>query len=78
MQNILGASIDAYVDLIGGYDRFAAATRAACYRWVGKTLAVVTDGEVARSGCPQLAAPEARRDCEAGARSMDDALVTFS
>ena len=32
---------------------FTGATRAACYRWLGKTIAVVTDGDFADSGCPQ-------------------------
>ena len=50
----------------------------ACYRWLGKTLAVLTDGEFARAGCPRLAGAAARRECEAGARRMDEPLVTFS
>jgi hypothetical protein len=37
----------------------------------------VTNGDFAEDGCPQLAA-EAREACLAGARTMDDALVTFS
>lgn len=41
-------------------------------------LAVVTDGEFGHTGCPQLEALDARRVCAAGARSMDEALVTFS
>jgi hypothetical protein len=45
---------------------------------LGKTLGVVTDGDFARAGCPQLEAADARRLCDAGARSMDEALVTFS
>jgi hypothetical protein len=53
-------------------------TRAACYRWLGKTLAVLTDGEFARTGCPQLVDEDARRECRAGARRLDEPLVTFS
>jgi hypothetical protein len=38
----------------------------------------VTDGEFGRAGCPQLVEAEARRGCEAGARRIDEPLVTFS
>ena len=48
-----------------------------CYEWLGRTLAVVTNGSFARAGCTELR-PAARRDCAAGAARMDDALVTFS
>ena len=64
--------------LIDGCRRFAAAARAACYRWLGKALAVVTDGAFARDGCPRLSPPGARRACEQGASTMEDPLVTFS
>jgi hypothetical protein len=76
VQNLLGYPTDAFVDLIGRCD-FVRAARAACYRWLGKTLAVLTDGDFERAGCVRLPAP-ARRQCRAGARSMDEALVTFS
>jgi hypothetical protein len=45
---------------------------------MGKALAVVTDGRFTRSGCPQLRGAAARRHCGEGARTMEDALVTFS
>ena len=45
---------------------------------MGKALAVVTDGRFERAGCPKLAAADARRECREGARTMDEALVTFS
>jgi hypothetical protein len=77
-QNLIGASTATYVRLIGGCRRFAAAPRPACYRWLGKALAVLTDGRFGREGCPRLTRADARRECEAGARRMDDALVTFS
>ena len=77
VQNLLDAPTRTYVALIDGCERFTGATRAVCYRWLGRTLAVVTDGEFARTGCPQLARA-ARRQCEAGARRIDEALVTFS
>ena len=40
--------------LIGGCARFAGGGARRCYRWLGKTLAVLTDGEFARDGCPRL------------------------
>ena len=78
VQNLLDASTRDYVRLIEGCEHFAADARAACYRWLGKALAVVTDGRFARSGCPKLATAAARRYCEEGARTMNEALVTFS
>jgi hypothetical protein len=77
VQNLLGAPSDAFVRLIGRCALFAGAPREACYRWLGKTITVVTDGAFARSGCPRLEAA-ARRACAAGARTSEDALVTFS
>jgi hypothetical protein len=77
VQNLLDAPMATYVTLIGGCERFGGAVRAACYRWLGKTLAVLTDGRFATEGCPHLRAA-ARRECAAGAGTMDEALVTFS
>jgi hypothetical protein len=77
VQNLLGYPTSAFVDLIGRCESFGGPVRAACYRWLGKTLAVLTDGEFARSGCPQLT-PARARLCTDGARSMNEALVTFS
>jgi hypothetical protein len=78
VQNLLGYPIAAYVELIGRCELFGGATRRACYRWLGKTLAVLTDGVFARSGCAQVAGADGRRYCRQGGRSMNDALVTFS
>lgn len=77
-QNLLGRPVADFVRLIGRCELFAGETRSDCYRWLGKAFAVLTDGAFERSGCPKLAAADARRDCEAGARTMEDALVTFS
>ena len=78
VQNLLGASEDAFVRLIGRCELFSERhPRRACYSWLGKTITVVTDGAFARSGCARLDG-EARRECALGARSADDALVTFS
>jgi hypothetical protein len=76
-QNLLGSENDVYVRLIEGCERFAGAVRPECYRWLGRTLAVLTDGGFARDGCPRLEGA-ARRECAAGAARMEDALVTFS
>lgn len=77
-QRLLDGPDAAYVDLIARCATFADAARPACYRWLGKVLAVLTDGGFERFGCPELAGAAARRECVAGARSMEEALVTFS
>jgi len=77
-QNLLGASTASYVRLLGRCELFDGATRAACYRWLGKAVAVLTDGAFGRQGCPSLASTDARRLCLAGARELEAALVTFS
>jgi hypothetical protein len=78
VQNLLGYPIATFVQLSNRCELFARTARAACYQWLGKTLAVLTDGVFEHEGCPQLAAREARRHCRAGAQAMDDPLVTFS
>ena len=79
VQNLLREPADALVDLVARCDGFAAAgVRSACRRWLGKALAVLTDGDFADDGCPRLEAPRARRECAAGAATMDTALETFS
>ena len=78
VQNLLGYPMSAYVDLISRCPVFLGRVRAACFRWLGKTLAVLTDGRFARAGCPRLEPARARRQCRAGARTMEEALVTFS
>jgi hypothetical protein len=77
VQNLLGEPPAALVDLIGRCGLFQGSTERACYRWLGKTIAVVTDGGFARTGCAQLAGL-ARADCRAGAAAMEEALETFS
>jgi hypothetical protein len=78
VQNLLDAPIGTYLGLIERCEVFTGAARGECYRWLGKALAVLTDGRFAGDGCPKLPAADARRECEAGARRMDEALVTFS
>ncbi len=79
VQNLLREPPEALVDLVARCDGFGAArVRSACVRWLGKATAVLTDGAFAEDGCPQLATARARRECAAGAASMDTALETFS
>jgi hypothetical protein len=78
VQNLLDASTADYVALIEGCELFDRMPRVECYRWLGKTLAVVTDGAFGEEGCQQLQSAAARRECGAGALSMNEALVTFS
>jgi hypothetical protein len=78
VQNLLDSPTEVYVDVISQCEGFSGAPRGACYRWLGKVLAVLTDGTFEQEGCPQLPAPDAQRQCAAGARRMDEALVTFS
>ena len=77
-QNLLGASTTAYVRLVRRCEIFAGATRLACYRWLGKAVAVLTDGAFQRGGCPLLPSAAARITCRAGAREREGPLVTFS
>jgi hypothetical protein len=63
--------------LIRGCSRMNAGARHGCYEWLGRTLAVVTNGSFRDRGCGALQ-PNGRRACVAGAREMNAALVTFS
>jgi hypothetical protein len=63
--------------LIRECGRIVRAARRACYEWLGRTLAVVTNGAFRERGCTKLD-PVARAACVDGARKMNDALVTFS
>lgn len=66
-----------HVGLIRACGRMAVGVRPGCYEWLGRTLAVVTNGAFRERGCAKLA-PSARRACVAGAMRMNAALVTFS
>ena len=63
--------------LIRECGRIERAARRGCYEWLGRTLAVVTNGAFRERGCTKLG-PVARGACAAGALNMNDALVTFS
>jgi hypothetical protein len=78
VQNLLERPPRELVALVDGCARFDGATRTACYRWLGKAAAVLTDGRFAGGGCPRLRGATARRACAEGAATMDEALETFS
>ena len=65
------------VALARGCAAYPGAAREACAAWLGKALAVVTNGRFGASGCPalpaQLAAP-----CRRGAAALNGPLETFS
>jgi hypothetical protein len=73
----LAGSPSQQLRLIRGCARLSAGVRDGCYEWLGRTLAVVTNGTFRERGCGALQAG-ARRACVAGAKDMDAALVTFS
>ena len=78
VQNLLGAPVDTFVRLIGGCEAFCRRLRAA--------PATAGSGRRSRSSpTARSPAPAARSsperpaaECAAGARTVDDALVTFS
>jgi hypothetical protein len=53
-------------------------TRSWCYSWIGRTLAVLTDGGFAKHGCAQLEPEHAVVSCRAGGAHMWRPLRTFS
>jgi hypothetical protein len=63
--------------LISRCASLGATSRAGCYRWFGTTLSVLTDGRFAKQGCRRLTSRAGRAGCTAGARRMNDALITF-
>ena len=78
VQNLLGASTSTYVRLIDRCRLFVGGTRAACYRWLGTAVAVLTDGRFGRVGCRKLDSAGGREQCLVGVSRMEEALVTFS
>jgi hypothetical protein len=63
--------------LIAHCGSLGASARAGCYSWFGRTLTVLTDGRFAKQGCRQLTSRAGRAGCAAGARRIDDPLITF-
>ena len=78
VQNLINYPEDMQVELIKGCGRFESSMALTCYRWLGKTLGVLSDGAIRTTGCRELSPAAARRACVAGVNSMDGPLVTFS
>jgi hypothetical protein len=79
VQNLLNFDPQLQIDLIQDCNKtFRGSLALMCDRWLGKTLGVISDGEFRTTGCPKLPTPAARRACQAGVKSMEGALVTFS
>jgi hypothetical protein len=77
VQNLIKYPEATHVDLIRHCGFFQNDARLECYRWLGKTLSVITDGRFGETGCPQLV-PDAATFCAEGAALIDEPLVTFS
>jgi hypothetical protein len=52
--------------------------QAACYRWLGTALNVVTNGKFSDNGCGALTFAATRDTCKAGADAYEGPLETFS
>ena len=77
IQNLADTRGAKRVELIERCGRLRVKAQAACYRWLGTALTVVTDGRFRSLGCPFIspAGPELlSRRCG----RINDALVTFS
>ena len=77
VQNLAQTRGAMRVKLIEGCSKLTAKGRIPCYKWLGTALAVVTNGRFADRACPFISAA-GRAPCLAGARRMNDALVSFS
>ena len=77
VQNLANARGIRRVLLIERCRKMIAGAREGCYEWFGTALAVVTNGRFRERACPFISKP-GRNGCLAGARRMDEALVTFS
>ncbi|MGH3023270.1 MAG: hypothetical protein ACRDNI_06400 [Gaiellaceae bacterium] len=78
VQNLLLSPPEDLVALVRQCDGFPGETRLACYRWLGKVMTVMTNGEFESYGCRQAPDAGSRRACVAGARESDGPLETFS
>lgn len=78
VQNLITSPPEDLVALIRRCDGFPRETGLACYRWLGKVLAVLTNGEFEQFGCEALPDAGSRRACVQGAGEIDEPLVTFS
>jgi hypothetical protein len=78
VQNLITSPGEELVALLRRCEAFPAAAALDCYRWLGKVLTVLTNGEFEQLGCPSAPSERARRACVQGARASDEALETFS
>ena len=78
VQNLINYPDNLQLELIQDCGQFRGTMSETCYRWLGKTLGVLSDGKFRTTGCPQLSPAAARRACVAGVKSMEGPLVTFS
>jgi hypothetical protein len=76
-QNLATARGSQRVRLIEGCGDLRRSAQGACYKWLGTTLSVVTNGRFRSLACPFIAR-SGRDACLAGAERMNEALVTFS
>ncbi len=76
-QNLPDATTSG-MQLIARCGSLSAPSRAGCYRWFGTALSVLSDGRFAKTGCPRLTTRPGRAACAAGARRMNEALITFA
>jgi hypothetical protein len=78
VQNLIASPPEELVALLRRCDAFPPEPELACYRWLGKVMAVLTNGAFEGYGCD--AAPDARtrRACLQGVAEIDEPLVTFS
>ncbi len=67
----------AQLALIRLCSKFEPEARPGCYEWFGKALSVVTNGDFMKT-CAELDSQKARDACEAGAKRMNQPLVTFA
>jgi hypothetical protein len=77
VQNLSAAGGARRVSLIERCGKLRPAARSGCYEWLGTGLTVVTNGRFRDLGCPFIG-PDGRSPCLAGAKRMNQALVTFS
>ena len=78
VQNLIASPAEELVALLRRCDAFPPATELACYRWLGKVMAVLTNGEFEAYGCDAAPDQRTRRACLQGAAEIDEPLVTFS
>jgi hypothetical protein len=77
VQNVATARGSLRVKLIESCADLRRSAQGACYKWLGTTLSVVTNGRFRDLACPFIA-QSGRSACLAGADHMNEALVTFS